>query len=298
MNTIILNKWSHITLPLQSRSRASVTRDKKVLFIDVYMNHFENKDIRTFREDFTIQQLDQNDMTSYVIQDVPFPPSNFDTFTDGTLLLASARCLRTRDWIQQNVRRYSEESECLDEFVLGDGIWNLAIDDKDRIWVGYFDEGVYGNMGWKKPIGWSGLVAFSSTGEVLFRPELPMIHELLSLNVQHADQVYAHYTLFSSIIHLDHFEEVEHNDIDEKVEIGPIMMIDDALVTYEYGSGSLTVLRKQEGIFRKEQAFLLKDQGGNQLHDQYAVVKMRGNQLFLFNDFGIFQIELTAELLE
>jgi hypothetical protein len=36
-------------------------------------------------------------------------------------------------------------------FMLGDGIEQVAIDQSDRIWVAWFDEGVYGNDNWRVP---------------------------------------------------------------------------------------------------------------------------------------------------
>jgi hypothetical protein len=34
---------------------------------------------------------------------------------------------------------------------LGDGIQHLKIDERGRIWVGWFDEGVFGNVEWRVP---------------------------------------------------------------------------------------------------------------------------------------------------
>ncbi|WP_176444820.1 hypothetical protein [Paenibacillus herberti] len=39
------------------------------------------------------------------------------------------------------------------EFLLGDGIQSVQVTDKGIIWTSYFDEGVFGNNGWDKPIG-------------------------------------------------------------------------------------------------------------------------------------------------
>ncbi|MBM7579120.1 hypothetical protein [Jeotgalibacillus terrae] len=298
MTTIVLNKWSDVVLPERGRYQMAVTRDRKIVFIEADMNEHINKNQRTFREDFTVNILDRNDVTSFVTKDLPFPPSHIDTYTDGTFLLVSGRCWRGHDWVQHNARRCSADGECLDEFVLGDGISTLAIDDEDKIWAGYFDEGVYGNLGWDEPIGRSGLVAFSESGEILFRPKLPMIHELLSLNVDRADSVYAYYTLFSSIVHFDHFEEVQNSEIHQSIDIGPIMLLDDELLlTYDYRIRALSLLKKHEGVFTKEKEFRLEDADGNDLNKGNAVIRMRGNHLFLLNDSGIYQVEVTAEML-
>ncbi|TFE04041.1 hypothetical protein [Jeotgalibacillus salarius] len=298
MNSITLEKWSDVVLPIPARYRAVITRDHKILFHETDMTPFINQDQRTFREDFMMYQFDGDNIISIVIKDMPFPPTHFDTFTDGTLLLASARCVRTDDWIQKNAGRYSLDGECLYKFVLGDGISAVAIDDEDTIWAGYYEEGVYGNYGWDEPIGSSGLVAFSSKGEVLFRPHLPMINELYYLNIQKANSIFAYYSLFSAIIHLDHFGRVQHSEIEEVMEVGPITIINESLITYDYHSKLLWSLKKQEGVYKKDKAFALKDQEGNDLYSEESAIRIRGNWLFVLNDSGIYRVELTMRMLE
>ena len=86
-----------------------------------------------------------------------------------------------------------ERSGCL-----GDGIEHVKVADDGSIWVGYFDEGVYGNRGWgaegPDPIGQWGIVQFSSDLDVLW--EFPSsddpIDDCYALNVA-GDEVWACY---------------------------------------------------------------------------------------------------------
>jgi hypothetical protein len=79
----------------------------------------------------------------------------------------------------------------------------MRVDSLGRIWVGYFDEGVYGNFGWggqngPVPVGAAGLVCFSDSGEKLW--EFPQdgdhsIDDCYALNVSGSEAA-AFYTDF------------------------------------------------------------------------------------------------------
>lgn len=97
--------------------------------------------------------------------ETPFPM--VDRFSDGRWLVASARkSERLSD------RILADDGRELGRMELGDGIMHLKIDGSDRIWVGWFDEGVFGNQAWRVPeLEWPpsayGLAAFDSEGKVV-----------------------------------------------------------------------------------------------------------------------------------
>jgi hypothetical protein len=71
---------------------------------------------------------------------------------------------------------------------LGDGIAHIQIDDKQRIWVGWFDEGVFGNGSWRLPgLKWApsahGIAAFDERGALLKHATLESIADCYALNV-------------------------------------------------------------------------------------------------------------------
>jgi hypothetical protein len=55
--------------------------------------------------------------------------------------------------------------------VLGDGIGHVLATESGKVWVGYFDEGVYGNYGWgnpgPEPVGAPGIIRYAAD----LRPE-------------------------------------------------------------------------------------------------------------------------------
>lgn len=103
--------------------------------------------------------------------DITFPIC--DLFCDGRILLAGARCRwRGTDDFDRNGVIFDPATGQISRILLGDGIANLSIDANDRIWVSYFDEGVFGNFGWNHPgppgPGAGGLVCFADDGKELW----------------------------------------------------------------------------------------------------------------------------------
>ncbi|MGS2617966.1 hypothetical protein ACVCAH_26085 [Micromonospora sp. LZ34] len=69
---------------------------------------------------------------------------------------------------------YDSEGRVEARATLGDGIEHVFATTSGEVWVGYFDEGVYGNYGWgdthaAPPVGSSGLVRFSPQLEPTWR---------------------------------------------------------------------------------------------------------------------------------
>jgi hypothetical protein len=92
----------------------------------------------------------------------PFPM--FDRFADGRWLVASSRALD-----EAKARILAAQGDELARIRVGDGIQHLKIDGRGRVWVGWFDEGVFGNDGWRVPgHEWPpssyGLAAFDDAG--------------------------------------------------------------------------------------------------------------------------------------
>jgi hypothetical protein len=86
-----------------------------------------------------------------------------------------------------------------ERMLLGDGIAGACIDRHSRIWVSYFDEGIFGNFGWGNPgplpIGAAGLVCFSGSGEKVWEFE-GKIEDCYALNVSGSEAFVYYYTDF------------------------------------------------------------------------------------------------------
>ena len=91
---------------------------------------------------------------------------------------------------------------------LGDASEDLQTTADGRIWVSYFDEGVFGGG-----IGRQGLVCFDSDGAPIFRyadyaeqHDLPMIDDCYAMNVDEAGAVWLNYYMDFLLVQLRNFE--------------------------------------------------------------------------------------------
>ncbi|MFC0505005.1 hypothetical protein [Micromonospora costi] len=84
----------------------------------------------------------------------------------GRVLLVGARCRWRAGGPDRNAVVYDSQGRVEATATLGDGIEHVFTTTSGQVWVGYFDEGVYGNYGWgdadaAPPMGHRGLVRFS-----------------------------------------------------------------------------------------------------------------------------------------
>lgn len=111
----------------------------------------------------------------------PFPC--FDKFPDGRWLVTNSRA------DQEPLGRILDcDGHETGRIQLGDGIEHLKIDDSGRIWVGWFDEGVFGNDSWRVPNEeWPpssyGLAAFDDEGTMVAHADGGPIDDCYALNV-------------------------------------------------------------------------------------------------------------------
>jgi hypothetical protein len=155
--------------------------------------------------DFLLVQVDDANRTDVELPplDVTFPL--LDVFPDGRILVAGTRSRwhAEGDADINGIIIDPNTGEC-SRVLLGDGIEHLAIDSLGRIWVAYFDEGIYGNFGWgspgPSPIGSHGLVCFGSDGSAVwefpFDDEYGPISDCYALNVTAKDVFVYFYTEF------------------------------------------------------------------------------------------------------
>lgn len=115
---------------------------------------------------------------------------------DGRWLIANARSDGNG-----NARLFGEDGTEERRFEFGDGIEHIKTDDEGRIWVGWFDEGVFGNGAWRLPgLKWApsahGIAAFDDRGALLMHATLQSIADCYALNVIGAEAWACTYTDF------------------------------------------------------------------------------------------------------
>ncbi len=115
------------------------------------------------------------------------PFLQIDRFDDGRWLAVVGRTEN-----EPNARVLAPDGHLLACFMLGDGIEHAGVDRHDRIWVGWFDEGVFGNDEWRVPDEeWPpshrGIGVFSADGDYQPLPAFPeragIIADSYALNI-------------------------------------------------------------------------------------------------------------------
>jgi hypothetical protein len=132
-----------------------------------------------------------------IIEGERFNIHHIQPLPDELLLVCARSYCKGPDDVEKNGRVYTRDGKFAREILLGDGIQSVQTTSSGVIWTSYFDEGVFGNYGWRNPIGASGLVAWDSAGNKLyeFQPgaELDSICDCYALNVQSEEDVWLYY---------------------------------------------------------------------------------------------------------
>ena len=111
---------------------------------------------------------------------------------DGRVLVVGSRCQWRPEGPDRNAVVYGDDGTCVARGTLGDGIGHLLTTPSGAIWVGYFDEGIYGNLGWgygdaPAPIGSPGIVRFGADLEPDWRfpvgGAIPAPDDVYAMNV-------------------------------------------------------------------------------------------------------------------
>lgn len=135
------------------------------------------------------------------VENEPFNIHDVQPVGSRVLLVCGRSRYRGPNDFDKNGRLYTRGGKFVREILLGDGIQTVQATAAGTIWTSYFDEGVFGNFGWRQPVGASGLVAWEATGRKRYEfqsPEgLDTICDCYALNVASDDDVWlCYYTEF------------------------------------------------------------------------------------------------------
>jgi hypothetical protein len=122
----------------------------------------------------------------------------------GRFLVVAGRCRWRPEGAERNATVFERDGTVSGQYVFGDGIQHVLTTPAGEAWVGYFDEGVYGNYGWgsagaARPIGAPGLIRFGSDGTPAWRltaGQAPPIDDCYALNVLGESAWACYYTDF------------------------------------------------------------------------------------------------------
>ncbi|GAA3990794.1 hypothetical protein GCM10022247_07000 [Allokutzneria multivorans] len=139
---------------------------------------------------------------------VAFP--SVQPLPDGKVLIVGARCQWRPDGPERNAVVYDANGSAVLEQTLGDGISHVLTTRQGEVWVGYFDEGVYGSCGWgdrdsAPPVGKHGLTRWSADLDLRWQyraDQWGSISSCYALNV-HDDTAWAYYYTDFPVVRVD-----------------------------------------------------------------------------------------------
>ena len=103
---------------------------------------------------------------SVQLADLPVAHPLVQPLPDDKYLVVGARCRWRPEGPDRNAVIYDRTGIILRRATFGDGIKHVLTTPSGMTWVGYSDEGVYGNYGWRRPgpapIGTAGIIRFDS----------------------------------------------------------------------------------------------------------------------------------------
>ena len=113
---------------------------------------------------------------------------------------------------------YQNDGKKSKEFLVGDAVQVIEIDNKGDLWIGYFDEGIFS----EDPLSQQGLVSFSNSGHPLY-----LFNETSEVNhVPHIDECYAVCSTGESIWVCYYSESTILAELDSNKEVSRLFTID------------------------------------------------------------------------
>jgi hypothetical protein len=141
-----------------------------------------------------------------VVDREQFNIHDIQPLADHLLLACSRSEYRGPNDFDLNGRVYSRDGMFIRGFLLGDGLEAIQATRRGELWASYFDEGIFGNFGWRDPVGAAGLVAWNEWGEKQYDFEaiggLDSISDCYALNVATDEDVWCYYYTEFPLVHL------------------------------------------------------------------------------------------------
>ncbi|EJR29842.1 MULTISPECIES: hypothetical protein [Bacillus cereus group] len=193
---------------------------------------------------------------------------------------------------EENAVIYNADGSEHCKFYAGEGIQDCQVDVNEDIWVSYCDEGVFGEC----PIGVNGIVAFDSTGHLIFnnydqyveRFNVPPIDDCYAMNVIDGDVWLYYYSEFPLVQMKDKNFHMLWNEIN---------------VTMEIWSESFAVVQGKVVFITRDKKLVVYDLNNNHVYDsnpcnelgepiQLVNYYSRGSVMYFQTDDALYYVEL------
>lgn len=219
---------------------------------------------------------------------------------DDQILLV---CARSRNYgngkVDENARIFDYSGNLIGSFCMGDGIEHLAALEDGTIWAGYFDEGIFGNLGWdENPIGQSGLIRWDVNGQQLEKHTQSRKHFIMdcyAMNAVGRDEIWFY---FYSDFHLARRKNGETEYFIPEIEGAHIFAVHENFLVFDggYGGHDRFYLFQQNGSrFRCRKELVFVNETGKKLKP--SVRYARGSRLLMQDgkESYVFDLKIYVE---
>lgn len=213
---------------------------------------------------------------------------------DVHFLLVGARArYRGKSNFDRNGVIFDNYARPVRHLLLGDGIRRVQTTKSGNIWVAYTDEGVYGNYGWRKPIGSHGLCVFDSYGNLVRHNEQQLIDDCLGLNVVSDDQAYFYYYSDYELVRCTGKRMVAHP---AGIKGAGNFLFSGGMFLYEkdvFDGGKFALMQDQrESGFEHVEDWRFLDENDEVLNPPPLYRAFRGDTMVMLNDAKVYRMKL------
>ncbi|KAB1158553.1 hypothetical protein F7018_08005 [Tenacibaculum aiptasiae] len=185
--------------------------------------------------------------------------------TKEILLVCGRSRFKNENEIDKNARVYNLKGKLLRDFIAGDGIQDIQIDNDGNIWASYFDEGIFGNYGWNEPIGTPGLICWNKNGQKIweFKPTngLDYMADCYAMNIDSDNNTWFYYYAEFPLVKLNNSKQIKFWNTDIRgssslnISGNKVLMADgyyeDNFILFEVKGNKLKKINKVE--FKNEE---------------------------------------------
>lgn len=218
------------------------------------------------------------------------------TLGEEHILLVCARSHYRNGEGEKNAAIYDLNGQLIRRFTLGDGIQDVIATAGGKLWVSYFDEGVFDNYGWSQPMGQSGLVKYDLSGTPLWLAEEFDICDCYALNVESERSVWFYYYTDFDLIHLKGEETSRYQVPIEGASCfaicHPYFVMDNGYSKH----GKFSLLRAHGQRMKKQNDLTFTAADSENLTKAFYC--MRGRRVAAYTQDGVYFTELSPALFE
>lgn len=187
---------------------------------------------------------------------------------------------------------YKEDGSLLHSFHVGHGVEHVQVTENGDIWVGYYDEGIYGDF----ELAQTGLNCFNQKGDLIFEfsfsDEVPIIDCCYALNAASDEEVYTYYYSDFPLVQIKNKKDYQvfHN-VSIRGSDAFAVWKEFALFGHGYKDKGLVYLYSTKN--ERTVTYTPIDEQGKILTYDFAIG--RKHNLFLIKNYDIYCINLTSE---